>query len=174
MENAFVLSKVCMDMPVSAIDSLSQWKHLTGLDLADPDFGTPARIDVVQGADYYGGTLLRGRPWGPRGTPYAQRTCFGWVLAGPLQSKDTRPAAYTCCMRLEEDTLRRFWEIEDSNMKEPVLSLEEKSVVQHFESSYSRDEHSRFIVPFPGNQGSWRSGNRERRRGKDLLDWNVH
>ena len=42
VENAFVLSKVCMDMPVSPVDSLSQWKHLTGLDIADPDFGTPA------------------------------------------------------------------------------------------------------------------------------------
>ena len=104
---------------------------------------------MLLGTDYYGETLLRGRRWDPLGAPYAQQKCFGWVLAGPLNSKDTRPAAYTCCVHLEEGTLRRFWEIEDYNMTKPVLSLEEKSVVQHFELSYSRDEHGRFIVPLP-------------------------
>ena len=45
-----------MDMQVSPVDSIGQWKHLhvTGLDSADPDFETPARIDVLLGADYYG------------------------------------------------------------------------------------------------------------------------
>ena len=51
VENAFILSKVCMDKPVSPIDSISQWKHLTGLDLADPEFGTLARVDILLGAD---------------------------------------------------------------------------------------------------------------------------
>ena len=83
--NAFVLSRVCMDMPVSPVDYISHWKHLTGLDLADPEFGTPARVDVLLGADYYGEVLLRGRRWGPRGTPYAQRTCF-WMGSGRTTS----------------------------------------------------------------------------------------
>ena len=55
-------------------------------------------------------------------------------------------------MPLEDDSLKKFWEIEDYNMK-PVLSLEEKSVVQHFESLYSRDERGRFIVPLPRKSG---------------------
>ena len=97
VEDAFVLPKVTKDTPVSPIDAISQWEHLNGLDLADPDLGTPARVDVLLGADHYGDILLHGRRWGPRGTPYAQKTCFGWVLAGPLQSKEPRPAAaYTC------------------------------------------------------------------------------
>ena len=142
VENAFVLSKVCMDMPVSPVAPIVQWRHLTGLDLADPDFETPARIDVLLGSEYCGETLLRGRRWGPRGTPYAQRTYFKWFLAGPLQSKDTRPAAYTCCVHLEKDTSRRFLEIEDNNMKNSVLFLKEKRVVEHFESSYSKGPSS--------------------------------
>ena len=117
-----------MDMPVSSVDYISQWKHLTGLDIADPEFGTPASVDVLLGADFYGEILFHRHRWGPRGTPYAQRTCFGWGLARPLQSKDARPAAYTCCMPLEDDSLKKFWEIEDYNMKQPVLSLEDKSV----------------------------------------------
>ena len=95
VENAYVLSKVTADMPVNPVGSISEWKHLTGLDLADPDYGTPARVDILLGADYYSEVLLHGRRWGPRGTPYAQKTCFGWVLAGPLPAKNPGPLAHT-------------------------------------------------------------------------------
>ena len=90
VDDAFVLSRVTTDMPVSQVESIDKWKHLSGLDLSDPDFGTPARVDVLLGADYYGEILRHGRRWGPRGTPFAQKTCFGWVLAGPLRSKGSR------------------------------------------------------------------------------------
>ena len=146
---------VTTDMPASPVDSISQWKHLAGLELADPEFGTPGRVDVLLGADYYGEVLFRGWRWGPQGTPYAQRTCFGWVLAGPLESKDPRPAAaYTCCMLTEDDdSLKKFWEIEDYNRKQPVLSPEERTVLQRFESACSRDNHRRLIVLLPQKSG---------------------
>ena len=63
--NAFVLSKICMDMPVSPVDYISQWKQLTGLDFADPEFGTHVSVDVLLGADCYGEVFLRGWRWGP-------------------------------------------------------------------------------------------------------------
>ena len=84
VQHAFVLPKVTADMPARPIGSIRKWKHLKGLDLADLEYGTPSRINVLIGADHYGEVLLHGRRWSPRGTPYAQRTCFGWVLAGPL------------------------------------------------------------------------------------------
>ena len=117
--------------------------------LSRSDFGTPVRINILLGGDYYGETLLRDRQWGPRGTQYTQQTCFGWILAGLLQTKDSQPAAYTCCVHLEEDTLKRFGEVEEYNMRKPVLFRKEGGVLQHFESSRSRDEHGRFIVRLP-------------------------
>ena len=146
-------------MPVNPVGPVDKWKNLAGLDLADPDFGTPARVDVLFGADYYGEILLRGRRWGPRGTPYAQKTCLGWVLAGPFSSETPEPTAYTCCVALENDSLKRFWEMEDYNLNRSVLSLEEKSVVKHFDTSHSIDNSGRFIVPLPRKAGvvtTWR------------------
>ena len=102
--HAFVLPKVTPDMPANPIGSIRKWRHLKDLDLADPEYGTPSRIDVLIGADHYGEVLLHGRRWGPRGTPYAQRTCFGWVLAGPTRTKDSRPAAYICCSAIHDDS----------------------------------------------------------------------
>ena len=153
IDGAFVLPKITTDMPISPVPSISEWSHLSGLELADPDFGTPARIDVLLGADYYGEVLTHGRRWGARGTPYAQKTCFGWVLAGPLPSTDLPPSAYTCCFAMEDNALQKFWEIEDHNMDRPVLTQEERAVVQHFESSHSRDSDGRYIVPLPRKLG---------------------
>ena len=149
VENVYVLSKVTADMSVSSVGSISEWKHLAGLDLADSDYGTQAQVDVLLGADYYGEEVLHGRQWGLRGTPHAQETCFGWVLAGPLPAKNPGPSVYTCCVALENDSLKRFWEIENYNLKRPVLSLEERAMVEHFDAHHHKDESSRFVVPLP-------------------------
>ena len=73
VQNPFVLTRVTADMPVNPVGPVDKWKPLAGLDLADPDFGTPARVDIFLGADYYGEILICSRRWGPRGTPYAQK-----------------------------------------------------------------------------------------------------
>ena len=117
VENAFILSRVTADFPVNPVCSISEWKHLGGLDVADPDYGTPAWEDILLGADYYGEVLLHSRQWGPQATPYAQRTCFGWVLAGPLPTENLGPSAHTCCVAMEDDSLKKFWEIKDYNLK---------------------------------------------------------
>ena len=47
----------------------------------------------------------------------------------------------------DDDSLKKFWEIEDYNTKQLVLSPEERTVLQHFESTYSRNNLGRFVVP---------------------------
>ena len=108
VENAYVWSKVTADMSVNPVGSISKWKHLAGLDLTDPGYGTPAQVDVLLGANYYSDVLLHGRRLGPWGTHYAQKTCFGWDLAGPLQAMNPRPSAHTCCVTLEDDSTKRY------------------------------------------------------------------
>ena len=51
------------------ISPFSQWNHISNLSLADPDFGTPGRIDLLLGADIYADVLLHGQWCGPPGTP---------------------------------------------------------------------------------------------------------
>ena len=64
-----------------------RWKHLRGLTLADPSFGTPGRVDMLIGADVYGQTVLHGWWFGPSSSPIATKTRFGWVLSGPTTGK---------------------------------------------------------------------------------------
>ena len=84
---------------------------MKGLDLADPEFGMPACVDMQLhvGANYKGEILLSGMLWGLRGKPYVQRTCFGWVLALVASIKvqypsDARYKAFHMRARLHEKT----------------------------------------------------------------------
>ena len=54
---------------------------------------------------------------------------------------------------MEDDQLRKFWEIEDYYFKKPVLSLEERTVVEHFSVSHFKHDSGRFVVPLPRKKG---------------------
>ena len=79
---AFVLPKVTADLPTIPVSPVTQWKHLLGLKLADPDYGTPARVDILLIGKVFSKAVLHGRRYGPTGAPSAFKTCFGWVLNG--------------------------------------------------------------------------------------------
>ena len=137
-------------LPSSPTPFNDKWKHLQGLELADPDFGTPGAIDLLLGTEIFGQVVLHGRRFGPHGSPMALKTHFGWVLSGAINS-ERQQRSETCCIATEStnDLLRRFWEIEDPTLQQPVLSAEEKMVVRHFKESHERDDTGRFIVPLP-------------------------
>ena len=150
---AVVLPKVTCDLPVVPVPFDLSWSHLSGLPLADPTFGEPRRVDILLGVDVFVDILRHGRRTGPPGSPVALETEFGWVVCGgnttppgvvniPVTSHHAS-AVYT------DEVLRKFWEIEESPTSSPALTLEECSVVQHFETTHSRKKTGRFVVPLP-------------------------
>ena len=85
---ACMLKKVTRDLPLHPIPIAIKWDHLSHLELADPEFRTPARIDLLLGAEVFASILRDGRWTGPRGTPSAINTCLGWVLFGKINDSD--------------------------------------------------------------------------------------
>ena len=153
---AVVVPRVTCDLPLQPVYNSSNWSHISNLSLADPDFGTPGRIDLLLGADIYADVLLHGRRCGPPGTPTALETRFGWVLTGRTQAHShsaSHPsvASHHTTVTSGDDILRTFWEIEE-NPKDCVnLSPEERTVIRHFKENHSRSKTGRFIVPLPKN-----------------------
>ena len=84
---AIVLPKITAHSPTTEVPTDPTWRHLSGLHLADPKFGIPARIDILLGTDVFGRAVLHGRRVGPIGSPSAFQTCFGWVLFGTVIPK---------------------------------------------------------------------------------------
>ena len=82
---AVVLTKITAPLPTFPVPFDCNWRHLTGLRLANPDFGIPGPIDVLLGVDSFSRTILHGRQGGPFGTPLTLEMHFGWMLSGTTQ-----------------------------------------------------------------------------------------
>ena len=123
---------------------------MAGLQIADPEFGVPGKIDLLLGTKIFSKVALHWRRFGPHGAPTTLKTHFGWVLSGTVCSRQ-RQSAETCCLTTVgiEDLMRKFWEFEDCNLQQPILSVKEKMVIQHIEETHSRDDTGRCIVPLP-------------------------
>ena len=149
--SAIVIPIVTRDLPTSSVPFCSAWKHLKGLQLADPSFGSPGPIDLLLGVDIFSNTLMDGRRSGPPGSPIALQTKLGWVLAGDAS---TTPSLDITCnhisLRTGDELLYQFWQIEEPPSHDRVVfSAEENAVVDHFLEHHTRSPEGRFIVPLP-------------------------
>lgn len=67
-----VVLKTLTDLVPSNYVNVEHWPHIEGLQLADPEFFKPNKIDLVLGADVYYCILLEGLRKGPIGAPMAR------------------------------------------------------------------------------------------------------
>ena len=52
-----------------------------------------------------------------------------------------------------DDILKKFWEIEESPLAKPALTLKECTVVKHFDTHHYRADDRSFVVPLPKRSG---------------------
>lgn len=87
--------------------------------MADPDFATAGKIDIILGADVYRALRTPGERYGPLDAPLAQNTIFGWILTGRVaDSKSTQAErgvrVYHCSTGTDlSGFVRQFWELEE-------------------------------------------------------------
>ena len=136
------------------------WTHLSHLPLADPGFGRQGRVNILLRADVFVEILGQGRRKGPVGSPTAFVTDFGWVLCGGTGSTSIYAQAnihittFHSSVTSTDDILRKFWEIEESPFDQVSLSIEEHTVICHFETHHSCSMKGRFVVPLPKNSNA--------------------
>ena len=93
---ASVLPKVTDDLPTVPVSPVTRWKHLSDLELSDPDYGVPAGVDILLGGKVLSKAVLHGRQYSPAGAPSAFKTCFSWVLNGEVNSETRQPQSRIC------------------------------------------------------------------------------
>ena len=85
---AAAVPEVTGDLPVTAASSVKQLPHLRGLQLADPQFYNPDKVDLLLGENILAKLVPSSTDKvGPEGTPTAVKTVFGWAIRG-LYSAD--------------------------------------------------------------------------------------
>ena len=161
--HALVLSKITSSTPACPVLEQQNWSHLTGLSLADPDYGSPGSVDLLLGVDIFSWVVLHSRQFGPAGTPSAFtvgtpsafKAQFGWVLTGSIGQDNHKKCCYftlteeSQLLTCSNELLRKFWEVENPYLQDTTLSVTESKVIEHFKENHHRDVEGRFLVLLP-------------------------
>ncbi|XP_073944720.1 uncharacterized protein [Choristoneura fumiferana] len=164
MVNAFVLNKLTSTLPEKKI-VVELWSEFKNIELADPLFDKPDKIDLLLGADVYGQILEEGIIKQPPGALIAQKTTLGWILSGPIDKQTSAQNTISVNhLHVENELLKKFWELEaDSSVKSVTESYteEEKRCEEIFKATTKRDDTGRYIVklPFRDEDPSCKYGN---------------
>ncbi|XP_068749411.1 uncharacterized protein [Montipora capricornis] len=135
----------------------SKWKHLQGIDFPKQSSARPI-VDILIGIDcldlHYSYEDVQGFP----GDPIARRTPLGWTCVGNpdgkigncVQTNFIHAYFVRGEAKLEEIdlTLRKFWEIEAVHKDEPVLGIEDRTVMENTQKSLKFME-GRYQVAIP-------------------------
>ncbi|XP_064292696.1 uncharacterized protein LOC135309931 [Plodia interpunctella] len=150
--NAHVLQSITSLLPVTTVTKL-EWINCIKVELADPDYYKPNKIDLLLGAEIYSQVLKDGVKRSPDGSLVAQDTSFGWILSG-LINTDTSSniISHIAVMHSNvetEDILKKFWELEAEPAKKKIFSEEEVKCEELFTNTTRRDSNGRYIVRLP-------------------------
>ena len=157
-----VLPKVSTELPKEHLQSIKDMPHLKDLDLADPHFHEPRRVDIILDVDFTDRVILPQKIVGPPGTPSAWKTELGWVVVGRYNASDLYkpPTAALHFTSQEAEDLRsdkimeRFWIMQEMSKGPPILSHQEQEVQQHFlDTHYFSPPAGRYVVSLP----KWRT-----------------
>ncbi|XP_055840135.1 uncharacterized protein LOC129907787 isoform X1 [Episyrphus balteatus] len=167
---ALVIPQITGLLPDKKID-IKEWNIPNNINLSDPQFNVPQRVDLLLGVDLFYKILCVGQiKLGPN-LPALQNTLFGWVVAGQLPKSNNQSTSNRLSFAIRDTpqesetdealskSLQILWEIESFNCQTDVLSTEERECENHFVSNYSRLESGRFSVRLPFKQNPNLLGN---------------
>ncbi|XP_015608550.1 uncharacterized protein LOC107274206 [Cephus cinctus] len=138
-------------------------KHLQGIELADPHCFEPGKIDLLLGADIHAYIILEGLKTGPKGSPIAQNTRFGWILSGEVTQvslsgvRNNEPVASTNHITVafaqtdHNHDLQKFWELEEVPKSMPWTEEDRRCEVL-FEETTTQTADGRYEVQLPWKQ----------------------
>lgn len=131
------------------------WKHLDGLELADPDVSSSDPVELLLGADVFAAILRQGLRRGGSHEPVAQQTSLGWILSGSVSRTVAAPRAHSCHSyhnHVSGDLctlVQQFWQQEEVISSANPLTAEEKECEDFFVRTHSRTADGRYVVRLP-------------------------
>ncbi|CAK1590255.1 unnamed protein product [Parnassius mnemosyne] len=154
--DAHVLNKVTSVLPERKF-SLLYWEDLRRITLADPQYNSPHRIDILLVTEVYCKILKKGLIKHPSGCTIAQDIHLGWVLSGQVSSNNTEIGCHNKILNMhanvdeDNELLKRIWMLEsEPNLEHrKILNPEEQQCEEHFAATTIRDQYGRYIVELP-------------------------
>ncbi|XP_065094958.1 uncharacterized protein LOC135715992 [Ochlerotatus camptorhynchus] len=137
-------------IPPTRID-VSSWNIPFGVQLADPEFYKPGKIDMLLGAELFFKLMRPGHIKLDDNFPDLRETCLGWVLGGVFTNTiNANQPQHSLIVSLDdiEESIQRFWRLEEVPDSSP-LTKEEQECEAHFVATHQRDENGRYQVRLP-------------------------
>ena len=123
---AVVVPKVTCDIPRYHIPFDSSWDHLSDLELADPEFGTPGQIDMLLGDNMFIEVLFHGWRVGPPNSTVAVETKLGWIISGATDTQNTEVVSRHT-IATSDDILRDFGKLKNLPIKRTQFASQRKN-----------------------------------------------
>ena len=142
-----ILKSITRVLPLEQVNNIDPF--VTKLQLADPTFHEPGKIDLLLGAGILTKILKPGLIFNSTHTLMAQETSLGWIVTG--EAETIYNSTHKVCTFTEanvDDTLKRFWEIEEGFLSLKKMSLDDKMCEEYFNTSHKRIK-GRYVVRLP-------------------------
>lgn len=127
---------------------------ITNLELADPYYGTPGKIDVLLSASVFAAiTIPRLRKEESVAT-VALQTKLGWVIYGEAETastSDQRTCYHVSTLDQVSSILQDFWKVEEVPCIN-AMSKEDEKCEQVYALTHTRDHEGRYSVHLPFKQ----------------------
>lgn len=149
--SALVFHQLTIYESSTRVDQRS-WSHLSGLELADPDYLASDPVELLLGADVHAQIIQEGLRRGKTQEPVAQKTTLGWIISGTVGATTAANHASTHMCRAEENLtalVRQFWHQEELPETALPLSHEDQQCDDFFRSTHRRSPEGRYIVRLP-------------------------
>ena len=112
---AAVVARVTSNLPLQGTSNVRSLSHIKPLQLADPTFHLPGKVDLLLGCDVMPDVVLHEAVSGPKNSPMAWKTVFGWTVLGKDIPYGQQQSINIFSPDIAESTdsiLARFWETE--------------------------------------------------------------
>ncbi|XP_072377951.1 uncharacterized protein [Diabrotica undecimpunctata] len=153
-KNNFQFQLSCYVTPFISTIPLQQFDISTisipqNIELSDPTFNTPQKVDMIIGASLFWELLLDSNIKLGKHAPVLQNTKLGWVISGTVMNPiSTSLCNFSQCFIPEDNQLRKFWELNEIN--EPMmLSKDDVQCEELFTKHTQRNENGQFVVKLP-------------------------
>lgn len=153
-----VLKTISSNLPSCQFD-ISSLTYLGNLQLADPNFQTPADIDLLLGADTFMEILRPGKLLGPPGKPDVLESAFGYLVFGSIASlpcHNNSPSISQTFFSSSEESIEtlvaNFLQLESVPSKTHISKAEQECEDFYVSNTHRDNESGRYVTALPFSQ----------------------
>lgn len=145
-----LMEDITESLPQDYID-IKDWKIPKTIQLADPYFNKPGKIDLLLSASIFYDVLDEGILNLGKNEPKLVNTQLGWIVGGGSLCTNVAPRSVACHALSQtaiDKQIQKFWTIESFPNDQKIRSSEDQECEEHFVKTCQR-LNNRFVVRLP-------------------------